>query len=230
MFSIGRKLKNKFSKPRQIEIALREIALREDALYFIDIGANRGDFIDLALSLPATTSITAFEPIPALYKRLQRKYQHRTEVHIRNEAVSSKTGPKNFDLNIARPELSSFEKLTASAKESYQVSDIESFDVQCIRLDSLLENQEQKPIFLKIDAQGHDYEILKSLSRRVALSIRYILCEVPINPIYEDSVSWIDYLSLLHSLGFEPLAFEKVASNQEGRLIEADIVFRNISL
>ncbi len=209
---------------------MREIALREDALNFVDIGANRGDFIDLALSLPITTSITAFEPIPFLYERLNRKYWKRTEVNIRNEAISSKTGPKNFNVNISRPELSSFEELTSSARESYQVNEIESFEVQCIRLDSFFKNQEQKQFFLKIDAQGHDYEILKSLSRKVALSIKYILCEVPVNPIYKDSFSWIDYLSLLHTLDFEPLAFEKVASTQQGRLIEVDIIFRNINL
>tara|TARA_B100001057_G_C22482786_1_gene807087 strand:- start:222 stop:587 length:366 start_codon:yes stop_codon:yes gene_type:complete len=121
---------------------LQETALREDALNFVDIGANRGDFIDLALSLPITTSITAFEPIPLLYKRLNRKYRKRIEVNIRNEAISSKTGPKNFNVNISRPELSSFEKLTSSARESYQVNEIESFEVQCIRLDSFFKNQE----------------------------------------------------------------------------------------
>lgn len=168
---------------------MQEIALREDALNFVDIGANRGDFIDLALSLPITTSITAFEPIPFLYKRLNRKYRKRTEVNIRNEAISSKTGPKNFNVNVSRPELSSFEELTSSARESYQVNEIKSFEVQCIRLDSFFKNQEQKQFFLKIDAQGHDYEILKSLSRKVALSIKYILCEVPVNPIYKDSFS-----------------------------------------
>ena len=226
VLSIGRKLQ-KILRYSEIQISLQDIASREDKLEFIDIGANRGDFIDLALSLPVTSFITGFEPIPTLNSALQKKYQRKPNVTIRSEAISSKDEVRSFNINISRPELSSFEILTPSGQESYKASNIEMLQVESITLDSFLKNRPMISFFLKIDAQGHDYEILNSLSWGAVSRIKYILCEVPINPIYENSRSWFDYFSLIYSLGFEPLAFQRVAVNKVGHLIETDVLLRN---
>lgn len=229
VFSIKRKLR-KILRHSEMQISLKDIASREDELEFIDIGANRGDFIDLALSLPVTSFITGFEPIPTLNSALQKKYQRKPNVTIRSEAISSKDEVRSFNINISRPELSSFEKLTPSGQESYKASNIEMLQVESITLDSFLKNRPMIPFFLKVDAQGHDYDILNSLSWGAVSRIKYILCEVPINPIYENSCSWFDYFSLIYSLGFEPLAFQRVAVNKFGHLIETDVLLRNRNL
>jgi len=97
-------------------------------------------------------------------------------------------------------------------------------EVKLVRLDSvlmdLIKNVEQRRIFLKMDTQGYDLEVLKG-SNGIKDYIVAIQSEISLLPIYEGILDWTESLSFYEGLGFRVVGMFPV-SWDNGIVIEYD--------
>ena len=129
----------------------------------IDIGANKGQFSIAARYVFPNSKIISFEPLitPAkkyckLFKNDKNVYFYRSAIGVEKKHalinVSSKNDSSSI-LPIGKKQISIFPGTEKSHTEKIQIAPLTNF----IQMDELV-----GPIFVKIDVQGYELEVLKS--------------------------------------------------------------------
>jgi FkbM family methyltransferase len=119
----------------------------------VDIGAHKGIILSKLINASPNGRHYAFEPVPALYKKLQKRFGKRA--NILPYAISDCKTEKEFYVFNERPALSGFYQRPAAAA-SYASAKI---NVQTIALDECL--PDEKIDLIKIDVEGAEFEVLK---------------------------------------------------------------------
>lgn len=89
----------------------------------------------------------------------------------------------------------------------------------------LAEIDAERRVFLKLDTQGMDLEILSSGTTSLQNQVAAFQIEVPVQQIYNGSSSHIECLLLLEELGFDLACVSAVSRSLDGiRLAEVDCV------
>jgi FkbM family methyltransferase len=124
----------------------------------VDAGANIGLFTLLALQKGAR-KIYAIEPDPCPFFYLRSNFRNNSNVILLNNALVGNSEMDKFQLHLNGSVASSYfvENLTSNP-------DIMSIDVQTLRIQNILE-QEGKIDLLKLDIEGAEYDVLKSLDQ-----------------------------------------------------------------
>jgi FkbM family methyltransferase len=202
--------------------------------FVLDIGANKGQTIDLFLKLNPSCEIWAFEPNPLLANLLRKKYATNENIKIYQLGVSSEDGEKIFHENILDT-TSTFEELDMKSKYLKTKSNVlgvkpeeiisKSYPVKVISLANFINANCTKPIdILKIDTEGHEYACLLGLfSQKLNLSITSIQIEQHNDDMYLNATPFEKIVSILkqnqyeisakipHGFGdFDELIFNKV--------------------
>jgi FkbM family methyltransferase len=124
--------------------------------YFLDIGSNSG-----TLSLPFidenNLKIICFEPLKYNYEKLIKNYRlnnalRNNEFH--NIALSDKSGDSYINFNEVHENIG-----TASIDENRQKNNEKKEKIKIEKLDNLYQFK-NKNIFIKIDVEGHEKEVL----------------------------------------------------------------------
>ncbi len=135
----------------------------------VDVGAERGSFIDLALGQKAGT-VHAFEPLPRHAEELARRFAGNQQVIIHTAAVSDRVG--TADLHIATDrtgrELDYYHTLSDAVGDSTDV--IRTAKSIAVEITSLSDAAEKGDLplhidMLKIDTDGHDLQVLHGLGK-----------------------------------------------------------------
>jgi hypothetical protein len=82
---------------------------------------------------------------------------------------------------------------------------------------------QQSRVFLKIDTQGYDFEVLKG-AESVLPKISALQIEVAFVPIYDGVPPWHEVISWCESYGFGLYGLFPVLRDPNGHLIEADAI------
>lgn len=93
--------------------------------------------------------------------------------------------------------------------------------VKCNTLKTVLENHNIDYVqHLKVDTQGHDFEVVKSLGYKISI-VKFIECEVQVTDfeIYKNQSKKDDLVKFLTEKGFKLISTEKQTFNQEENLI-----------
>ena len=144
---------------KTFEVEVSDIAKNEGI--FLDIGANIGEFSIAAAAKFKGIKIVAFEPDPVAFICLQFNIESSNlanRVTIINAALSDKSG--SFPFYIA----------TKNADSSFiqPKSFTEIIKVRSYRADQFMqENKIKSILFLKMDAEGFEPEILTGFGRRI---------------------------------------------------------------
>lgn len=125
----------------------------------VDVGAHKGEILDLFLQLAPKGRHVAFEPIPDLYTDLLKKYGSTVEVYP--YALSNKTGSTSFNLVIDDPAYSGLQK----RKYKKENAMIEQIVVEVRTLDDVLANRNAKIDLIKIDVEGGEFDVLKGAEK-----------------------------------------------------------------
>lgn len=195
----------------------------------IDVGANKGNYAAALRHFGYKGRIVSIEPVSSVYAELARRASGDNAWHTLNLALGRKNETQNLNVFLAH-DLSSF--LTPSQNMSPNILNANLTHVERVtvkELDSvfseIIEGIAEPRVFLKMDTQGYDLEVMKGASK----SLSYVLglqSEISVIPLYEGMPDYLEALSYYRKNGFEPTGFFTVGNDRKtGHVLEFDAVF-----
>jgi FkbM family methyltransferase len=184
----------------------------------LDVGANAGQTYDSFRWAGFKGPICSFEPNPEMFHRLERKpgfLWQRLQY-----ALSSQSGQLKFNITDN-------DNTCSLQKPLGNIQVVEEITVPAWRLDELWPKQgfSAKNVFLKIDTEGHDLEVIKGASG-VLDRIPLIMAEVSPLPRYQGEPPLHDVVNFMDRLGFCVCRVEKNCLNRTAGIDTAfDIIF-----
>jgi FkbM family methyltransferase len=142
----------------------------------IEVGGNYGNdtqrYSEIENSL-----VWCFEPVPALFDKLNDMFINTNNVNLVRKAVSDFNGTARFGISdprygAANMGCSSLNEFTDNIHNVWHgrgdFNMIEYVDVDVIRMDSFIEENNIEQIdYLHCDAQGSDFQVLKSFGDKI---------------------------------------------------------------
>jgi len=192
----------------------------------LDVGANVGQYVRRVRAAGFQGTVVSFEALEDAHGRLV--VAARADPHwigAPRAAVASHAG--TVDINVsANAVSSSVLPLTSMLREAApEVAYVGQQRTPCVRLDSLTELLPAGDLFLKIDTQGYELEVLRGASgllpRIVAMQL-----ELSLIPLYAGAPAMVDMLKYLQAHGYE--LFQLVPAlydARDGRLLQAEGFF-----
>lgn len=189
---------------------------------FIDVGANKGQFSLLVNSLFPKKSILAFEPIRSEYLIYKQIFENIKNVKCFNVGLGSKVETKQLYLTKSK-DSSSFFKPSKIQNNLFRNTNVVSTQTVKIKKLSSFLHRLKKPIFLKIDVQGYELEVLKGAN---LTQIQYIYLEGSYVRLYENQPIIKDIIKYLSKKNFK-LNSEYNLLKNNNKKIQADFLFKN---
>lgn len=192
----------------------------------VDVGAFRGHFsADIATRYPSTR-VYSYEPNPQEYENLKSTTRFLPNVTPVNVALGAAAGRATLNITKGTASSSLLKPLPSKtpAWQDVLVSQSE-IDVEVTTLDEELSRLQINHVdFLKIDAQGADYEVLAGATRSLSSGrISAIQVEVLIAPAYEYQASSSQVYLALNEYGFS-LAGIYDTEYRNGELLQFDML------
>ena len=165
---------------------------------FIDVGCNRGQYAFNWAAIP-DVKVFAFEPNQELFALL--KHHESDKFKVFDYAIGTEEGVKKFNIgdNDATSSLKNFAEGYTALAYSHTI------DVNVIRLDTFCYGNGITEIeHLKVDAQGSDLDVLKSMGDYLRVT-KTIMVEAFTNnneDVYEGEVKESEVMQFLTPLGF----------------------------
>lgn len=192
----------------------------------IDVGANSGQFAEIANKYIEKTPMFCFEPIPDEYKELQSKFKDNSLVKTYNVALGSENVVRTLKVHQSTVS-SSFLDVANGNDEVFHGNDeqVRSISVDVTTLKDILHETPFRNIFLKIDVQGFEIEVLEG-AMPVFDRISLILIECSFVELYQGQPLFNDIYNFLSSNGYEYKGeVSAMGSGPYSEPIQADIVF-----
>lgn len=182
----------------------------------LDVGANRGQFSRELRAIGYTGDIISFEPIPREFEFMSRQFEGDGRWRGHQMAL----GAENTTMTIHIPKLSVMSSLLDSVQKE---PGMESAEVEVRRLDGLLAevtaHVASPRIFLKMDTQGYDLQVLKGAGDKVS-SFLGMQSELSVVPLYENMPHYTEALQTYEAAGFELYNLSVVNRVADGGLLE----------
>ena len=203
----------------------------------LDVGANNGGFGRMLRSIGYRGQICSFEPVPGVFQKLLDKTENDGRWHAFNYALGA-TEEKKI-INIPEDDdFSSFLHANAYGREKWSKSFAASSRQTVVvkRLDDVFDELvkkgadagEERNIFLKLDTQGFDLEVLKGASQCLD-RITALQSEIALQPLYEQMPDYLEALSTFRRHGFELTGLYPVSRDAQNMLlVEMDCVMRRL--
>jgi FkbM family methyltransferase len=196
----------------------------------IDVGANRGQYIDfLRHDVDYRGPIFAFEPIPDNVAVLRERFAGDKSIRIFPYALGNTCGVVRMNQmvdsvfsSILQPSHEAVDRFTE------QNAVTQALDVEMKTLDTLRRSGELaiegRSVYLKLDTQGYDLEVLKGAGEMLDL-VKALQTEASFLHIYEGMPGFLDSFTTLRGLGYRACGLFPVCFDRDFHLIEADCVF-----
>jgi FkbM family methyltransferase len=194
----------------------------------LDVGANVGQFAQSLRMRGYAGRIVSFEPLAKAHARL-RKASQRDPLWIVPDAVAIGDNPGSTVLHVAGDSVSSslLEMLDAHRHAAPDSAYIGSESVPVAKLDTAAAEflQPQDEVFLKIDVQGFESQVLAGASNLLP-KIKGLMLELSLVPCYRDQMVFQPMLEFLVQQGFELWnLIPGTAESETPRLLQVDAVF-----
>lgn len=155
----------------------------KNANIVFDVGANVGDWAELALKIDPKIKVHCFEPCQKTFSQLLEKFNQNSSVVLNNVGLGLKKEKKIFYTSSQDSTVGSLyeRNLGDSCKETVNLN---SLDGYCF------ENNISQIDFLKIDVEGNEFDVLKGASKMlVGNKIKFIQFEY--GGTYIDAEIWL---------------------------------------
>jgi FkbM family methyltransferase len=198
----------------------------------IDVGANRGQYGDFLRRIGYKGRIDSFEPVATSFKLLEERCKSDPTWHAHNLALGAKD--EAHEINVMnRDEFSSLLPLNSYGNAQFQkeAAVTRTETVKVARLDSVInmvtEGLNNPRIYLKLDTQGYDLEVMNGASGCLPL-LMGLQSEIALRPIYQGMPDYLTALTKFNNLGFSITSICPVSRDENLRVIEFDcLMVRN---
>lgn len=202
------------------------IPYRDDLRTIVDVGAHQGQFALFALERFPSASVVCLEPLPQPRERLEEVTGWSHRVRTLAVAASNRTEAKASMHVSKRDDSSSLQAIGPKQVKAFPgTEEVGLTVVPVARLDSLFSASDiVDPAMLKVDVQGHEYEVLEGSS-----AILPAFCEVAVEAsfveLYEGQRLAGEVTALLEDAGFSLAGVFDVKQAPSGECLQADLLF-----
>jgi FkbM family methyltransferase len=212
---------------------LRDYLRRMEINVVLDVGGFVGDWARELLEIGYRGRIISFEPVPDSFAKLKQSMEHNPQwsglpfgLSDENRTTVINTYSKgNFNsLLELRPDEARWWSVDASQRTQTTI--------QLRRLDSvlpeLLDGLQSPRVFLKLDTQGHDVNVVRGATG-VLDRITGIQSELPVVHAYDGMICMRDALDFYANLGFVPINFQPVNTIENEQITpEFDVLLNRL--
>lgn len=197
----------------------------------LDVGANRGQFRDLLRDeADFHGPIDSYEPEPGLARALLARSPADPRWRIHPVGLAAAEG--HLDLHVTDfDQCTSFREPDPGQPAIYtelnRVGRTVQVPVRTLggELARIASEDPEARLFLKLDTQGFDLEVLRGASPEALRRVVVLQTEVSLVPIYQGAPRWLEALAACEALGFEVSGlFPVVRDPATGRIVEYDAV------
>ena len=175
--------------------AINRILISLNLKKVIDIGAHKGEFLENIISINKKMKVYSFEPQSKIFTNLQNSFITKKNIFIYNLAISNVNKKQKLNINI-KTSTSTFSNYNESSywkkikdfliaglnKSSIVNSEL----VQSITLDKFCKKNNIKKIdLLKIDTEGHEFEVLSGATNLLKKDINHQSYLVIVSKIFK---------------------------------------------
>ncbi|KQL50088.1 hypothetical protein AN963_02655 [Brevibacillus choshinensis] len=193
----------------------------------LDVGANTGQYVGSLRQQGYGGTIVSFEPLAEEFARLSENASHDPNWNCKQIALGSYNGL--CEMNRAGNSYSSsilpmLDLHVLNAPDSEYVG---KETVSITRLDSLGQETigENERIYLKIDTQGYELEVLKGAERMLP-KVEAVELELTVVPLYDRQVLYQQLIKYMDIMGFDLVWMERGFSDQTtGEVLQFDGIF-----
>jgi FkbM family methyltransferase len=185
----------------------------------IDCGANSGQWGSIINREFPKINLISFEPVSAAFEALKSKTQKSDGWQAHQLALSSYSGATKIELASNEGMSSSLSRPSLHTHVHPEISFTEGEEVLVSTLDEF--NFPANKVFLKIDVQGHEADVLAGAVELVK-SVVLIEIESSFTPLYDSEVPHHELIDRLFRLGFIPFNFGNVHQDSKGRIWQLD--------
>ena len=150
--------------------------------YFIDVGAHKGEFLNYLLSINYK-KIYCFEPQKKIFKILYKNFKNKKNIQFFNLGLAHKnskiifyenklSSTSSFSVGKNTP-FSKIKNLIINSKNFY----VDKYPINVKTLDEIFINKKIFNIFLKIDVEGFELNVLKGAKKTISKKVKFILIE-----------------------------------------------------
>jgi FkbM family methyltransferase len=193
-----------------------------------DIGANVGQFGQEIRSAGYRGKIVSFEPLTQAHVKLISNASLDTAwiVHPR-AAVGDRDG--SVEINIAGNSVSSsiLPMLDSHSSAESSSAYVGQERTPLVMLDTVAGQylDTESKLFLKIDTQGFEWQVLDGASETLKLSLG-VLLEMSFVPLYDHQPLWLELVNRMESSGFTLWAIQRGFTDKAtGRSLQCDGIF-----
>lgn len=210
---------------------LAELFLRTEPECVVDVGANAGQYGTMLRENGYRGWIVSFEPVREAFERLSELAERDGRWRVFRLALGARAERKSIAISNLSV-FSSFKRFAPYADEEFpgvsEVTAYEQVDVKTLNdsWEELLRGLPQRRVFLKVDTQGSDLDVVMGADRLLSRLVGVQL-EVALAPIYEQVPTFPETIQYLSGLELALTGMFPVNQDSLLRLTEVDCVFVN---
>ena len=205
-------------------LELIELAAKDGARVFHDIGANVGTWTQLCRALVPDSSIVCFEPMEEHFAAFRKNTEQLDRVRLFPVALGAVEETRTFH-PASFSDASGFLPLNDAGREQWHIRNEAPREMKITTLDRIIATESlPQPDLIKLDVQGFELEVLRGAAATLQKT-RWVLSEVSFRVFYEGQVLFSELAGFLATHGFEVCAFGH--SMRSGvPLAQVDALFR----
>lgn len=202
------------------------IALHDINLVF-DVGANIGQYSSIMRQNGYKGRIVSFEPLNSAYNELEIVAKTDPLWETSNIALGNTNSKIKLNISENRGSNSIQEMLPSHIKSAPGSSYIGEEEIIVKTIDSIIGKyyHTNDRLFLKIDTQGYEHNIIKGAKNSLDKIIGFQL-ELSVIPLYKNELLLPDMIKLLNQMGYTLWSFEPgFMDKTTGQILQYDGIF-----
>lgn len=218
----------------RVEKSLQRIVTDPESVFF-DVGAHRGESVQLYKNLFPKSIVHAFEPDPENFSELETLYGKNPSIFLNRVGIGDEPGNLPLNKTAFSPTNSYLSPNEGNSKVKGLKSKLnaESFvkevvNTEVTTLDQYCQEKSIERIhYLKIDTQGFEEKCIKGgLSIINSGKVDAIQVEIILTDMYNKTISFLDIEKYLIPAGYELFGVYDISiESRKGRLAQLDAIY-----